>query len=58
LHEAVKDQLPPAYPSLYAVYREMLPALWKQRLEPDHVIERELPTEAVPPGAFAARSSV
>jgi len=43
LHEAIKDQLPPAYPNLYAVYREMLPALWKQRRDPAHVIERAVP---------------
>lgn len=43
LHEAIKDQLPPAYPSVYAVYREMVPALWKQRTDPTHVIERSLP---------------
>ncbi|MDR6381923.1 fatty acid desaturase [Paraburkholderia caribensis] len=43
LHDAIKDQLPPAYPSVYAAYREMLPALWKQRSDPKHVIERTLP---------------
>ncbi|AXF01082.1 fatty acid desaturase [Paraburkholderia hospita] len=43
LHEAIKEQLPPAYPSVYAAYREMLPALWKQRTDPTHVIERTLP---------------
>jgi fatty acid desaturase len=46
LHEAIKDQLPPAYPSLYATYREMVPALWKQRRDPTHVIERVLPDPA------------
>jgi hypothetical protein len=28
---------------VYAAYREMLPALWKQRSDPKHVIERTLP---------------
>jgi fatty acid desaturase len=58
LHEAIKDQLPPAYPSLYATYREMVPALWKQRRDPAHVIERTLPDPA--PGAqsnFTAQPS-
>ena len=57
LHEAIKDQLPPAYPSLYAAYREMLPALWKQRSDPSHVIERKIPVRDVPHGAFPAQSN-
>ncbi|MEI6001020.1 fatty acid desaturase [Paraburkholderia bengalensis] len=44
LHEAIKDQLPPAYPSVYAAYREMVPALWKQRKDPAHVIQRIVPS--------------
>lgn len=43
LHDAIKDQLPPAYPGLYATYREMVPALWRQRRDPTHVIARTLP---------------
>jgi fatty acid desaturase len=43
LHEAIKDQLPPAYPSVWAAYREMLPALWTQRKDAAHVIVRPLP---------------
>jgi fatty acid desaturase len=57
LHEAIKDQLPPAYPSLYAAYREMLPALWKQRSDPAHVIERTVPIDRRPPPAFTAHTS-
>jgi fatty acid desaturase len=55
LHEAIKDQLPPAYPSLYAVYREMLPALWKQRSDPHHVIARTLPARHAAHGSFTAQ---
>jgi fatty acid desaturase len=58
LHEVIKDQLPPAYPSLYAVYREMVPALWKQRSEPDHVIERKVPGESARQGTFATQSGI
>jgi fatty acid desaturase len=58
LHDAIKDQLPPAYPSLYAVYREMLPALWKQRADPTHVIERKIPVRDVPPGVVPAQSNI
>jgi fatty acid desaturase len=45
LHDVIKEQLPPAYPSLYATYREMVPALWKQRRDPTHVIKRTLPDQ-------------
>src|SRR5574341_1323258 len=41
LHKAIKDQTPPAYPSLWAVYKEMVPALIKQATEdPDYHIVR------------------
>ena len=46
LHEAIKDQLPPAYPNLFVTYREMVPALIRQRHDPAHVIERRLPEHA------------
>jgi fatty acid desaturase len=51
LHEAIREQLPPPYPSLYAAYSEMLPALWKQRSDPTHVIERTVPVECPQTGA-------
>jgi MocE subfamily Rieske [2Fe-2S] domain protein len=44
-HEAIKDQTPPAYPSLWAVYREMVPALIKQATQdPNYHIKRAIPT--------------
>ena len=44
LHEAIKAQTPRAYPSLWAVYKEMIPALSRQATQdPDHHIVRELP---------------
>jgi fatty acid desaturase len=58
LHEAIKDQLPAAYPGLYAAYREMLPALWKQRSDPQHVIERTLPVRRTGQGSFTAQPNV
>lgn len=46
-HEAIKDQTPPAYPNLWAVYKEMVPALIKQATgQPDYHIKRPLPTPA------------
>lgn len=44
LHAAVKDQMPPAYPHLWAVYKEMIPALIKQATgDPDYRIMRPIP---------------
>jgi MocE subfamily Rieske [2Fe-2S] domain protein len=49
-HDAIKDQTPPAYPSLWAVYKEMVPALIKQATQDvDHYIKREVPTPFIKP---------
>ena len=43
-HDRIKDQCPPPYPSVWSVYREMLPVLWRQAWgEPDFAIVRTLP---------------
>jgi hypothetical protein len=52
----IKDQLPPAYPSLRAAYREMVPALWKQRRDASYMIERSVPMEEMPEGVFTMQS--
>jgi fatty acid desaturase len=46
LHEQIRPQCPPAYPSVWSVYREMVPALLRQRRDPGHFIRRELPPDA------------
>ncbi len=43
LHEAVKDQMPPAYSGFREVYRELVPALLRQARDPGHFIRRPLP---------------
>lgn len=43
LHEAIKQDCPPTYPSLLAAYREIIPILLKQRHDPDYHLIRELP---------------
>jgi fatty acid desaturase len=48
LHAAIKDQCPPAYPNIIAAYREIIPALLKQRRDPNYHIIRELPAGARP----------
>ncbi len=42
-HEVVKDQLPPPYPSCWAAYCEMIPALVKQSRDGVTFIKRPLP---------------
>ncbi len=49
LHEAIKDQTPTPYPNLWAVYKEMIPALIKQATEnPDYHIVRQMPEATAP----------
>jgi fatty acid desaturase len=46
LHRLIRDQLPPAYPSLWAAYREIIPALLRQAKDPGYHVVRELPERA------------
>ena len=48
LHEEIRKDCPPAYPSLLAAYREMIPAIFKQQSDPNHFIKRPLPEHANP----------
>jgi fatty acid desaturase len=48
LHEEMKHFCPPAYASLIAAYREIIPALVRQVREPDWHVVRELPPGARP----------
>lgn len=43
LHEVIKQDCPPAYPSLIAAYREIIPILLKQCHAPDYHLVRDLP---------------
>jgi len=54
LHEEVKAWCPPPYASIYAAYREIIPALLRQVKEPGWHIERKLP-EGVAAMAEAAQ---
>jgi len=53
-HEAIKDQTPTAYPSLWACYQEMIPALIKQTTNPDYRIIRDIPGPRFSPTGVAA----
>lgn len=48
LHEAMKDDCPPASPSFRAALKESIVALWKQRKDPDYTVPRPLPITARP----------
>ncbi|MGC1330345.1 fatty acid desaturase family protein [Pseudomonas sp.] len=49
LHEAIRHDCPPPYPSLLAAYREILPTLWRQRKDPDWFVRRPVPDAAGTP---------
>ncbi|GLR66638.1 fatty acid desaturase [Acidocella aquatica] len=54
LHAAIKSQCPAPYPSIIAAYREIIPALRKQRHDPDYHVRRHLPS-AAPAVDYAAQ---
>jgi fatty acid desaturase len=47
LHEEMKPYCPPPYPSVFAAYREIIPALIRQIREPGWAVERPLPKPEV-----------
>ncbi len=48
LHELIKDDLPPANPSIPHAYAEMIAAVLRQRTEPGYFARRALPPGAKP----------
>ena len=56
LHAEIKDDLPPASPSITAAFREFVPVLLEQRRDPEHFIDRRLDHPASAPirGAVSA----
>jgi fatty acid desaturase len=48
LHEVIKHDLPAPSPSIFAAYREMVPALLRQLKYEDYFIKRALPPSARP----------
>jgi Na+-transporting NADH:ubiquinone oxidoreductase subunit F len=43
LHELIKDDCPPAYPSILSAWREILPTLIRQMDDPGYHVKRTLP---------------
>lgn len=48
LHEEIKKDLPAPYPSIWAAYQEIIPAVIKQLRDPSYYVRRELPPDAPP----------
>lgn len=46
LHEAIRHDCPPPYPSVWAAWAEILPTVLRQRRDPGHFARRELPPGA------------
>ena len=56
LHEELKADMPAPYSSLYAAFREIIPAVLRQRKDPTYFVRRELPPTARPLAAEAPPS--
>ncbi|WP_198954384.1 fatty acid desaturase, partial [Kineosporia sp. R_H_3] len=48
LHEEIKGDLAPIYPSIWAAYRELVPAVLRQLKDQTYYVRRELPPGAAP----------
>jgi fatty acid desaturase len=48
LHEIMKTDTPVPYPSTWAAYKEIIPAIIRQRRNPEWFVRRELPATAKP----------
>ena len=48
LHELIKADCPPPYAGTWAAYAELLPAVWRQRREPQYHVQRTLPRPPAP----------
>ena len=46
LHREMQHDCPPAYPSLYAAFKEILPTVWRQQSDPTYYATRILPASA------------
>lgn len=46
LHEAIRDQCPPPYANVWAAWKELAPAVIRQRKDPTYYVPRPVPTRA------------
>jgi Na+-transporting NADH:ubiquinone oxidoreductase subunit F len=54
LHELVKADMPTPYHGLFAAWREIIPAVFRQWKDPTYYVRRELPTPSLWPDAAAS----
>lgn len=57
LHELVKADMPQPYPSLWAAWREIVPAVLAQRRDPAYHVKRQLPAATVRSGHQVASAA-
>ena len=48
LHKEVRHDCPPVYPSIWAAYKEIIPAILRQLRDEEYYVRRELPPGAAP----------
>ncbi len=48
LHEEIKHDCAPVYPSMWAAYKELVPAILRQLKDQEYYVRRELPPGAAP----------
>ena len=58
LHELIKDDCPKPYPSLFAAYREIVPAVLRQIKDPGFFVKKTLPETARPIGTIPTTEPV
>jgi len=58
LHEQIKHDCPPAYPDMLTAFREMIPAILRQRKDPLYYVRRPLPEGAGPTPAYTRPSAL
>lgn len=58
LHALIQSDCPPPYPSLYAAWKEIVPAVWRQISDPAFHVKRVLPEREVTEAVTNERVSV
>jgi len=48
LHQELKNDMPKPYANLFAAYREIIPAIFRQVKDPAYFVKRELPAAVKP----------
>lgn len=57
LHEKIKSDMPKPYGSILEAYREIIPAIWRQRKDPGYCVKRAIPTPTHPQEAPQASTN-